>query len=240
VTATAKQDAVRWGFVAWLLLVTLAGAPASARAQIYVGHDTPHGGNFEISGGVAWLPGTDLGTASAEETRNPGTGTGPFVLFDADSRTTAVPGLVGRFGGYLSRSVSLEAGVLFSRPDLSTELTGDAESAPVVTATETIKRFVVDGSALFHLTALSFGGGRGIPFLSGGGGYLRDLHDKNEVAETGHELHFGGGLHYWLGQGKHRAGVRTDVSISRRSGGADAVDTTRTVPVVSGSFAYVF
>jgi hypothetical protein len=98
----------------------------------------------------------------------------------------------------------------------------------------------VDGSVLFHLTGVSFAGGRGIPFVSAGAGYLRDLHEKNEVAETGHELHVGGGIHYWFGQGKHRAGVRADVGISRRSGGADAIDTTRTIPVIAGAFAYLF
>jgi len=66
------------------------------------------------------------------------------------------------------------------------------------------------------------------------------LHEKNEVADTGHEFHFGGGLHYWFGEGKHRAGLRTEVNVSRRHGGADGADTTRTVPTVAGSFAYLF
>ncbi len=219
---------------AWFL------APASATAQGYIPQDIPRSGNLEISVGVGWLPGSDLGTASADETRNPGTGTGPFVLFQADSRTESAPGLQGRFGVYLSPSVSIEGAALFSRPELSTRLTADAESAPNLTATDTLTRFVVDGLVLFHFTGASFGGGRGIPFVSGGAGYLRDLHEKNEVAETGHELHVGGGFHYWFGQGNHRAGVRADVGISRRSGGADAVDTARTIPTLAGSFAYLF
>jgi hypothetical protein len=222
------------------MAAALSTVPSSASAQAYVTHDIPRGGNVEISGGVVWMPGYDLGTASADETRNPGTGTGPFVLFQTDSRTESAVGAQGKVGVYLSRSVSVEGGALFSRPDLSTRLTGDAESAPELTATDTLTRIVVDGSALFHLTGVSFGGGRGIPFVSAGAGYLRDLHEKNEVAETGHELHVGGGFHYWFGQGKHRAGVRADVGISRRSGGADAIDTTRTIPVIAGSFAYLF
>jgi len=222
------------------MIVVWCGTPARASAQAYIPQDIPHRGNVHITGGVAWLGGVDLGTASADETRNPGTGTGPFVLFQTDSRTESALGVQGKLGAYLSRSVSIEGGVLFSRPNLSTRLTGDAESAPELTATERLSRFVVDGSVLFHVTGASFGGGRGVPFLSGGAGYLRDLHEKNEVAETGHELHFGGGFHYWLGQGKHRAGVRADVGISRRSGGADAIDTTRTIPVLAGSFAYLF
>jgi hypothetical protein len=239
VTDAARSKAARRCVVAFSIAAIWCCASAPASAQVYVGH-VPQGGNFEIGGGGVWLPGYDLGSASAEETRNPGTGTGPFVLFQSDSRTESAPGIQGRFGVYLSRSVSVEAGALLSRPDLSTRLTGDAESAPELTATETLNRFVFDGSVLFHLTGVSFGGGRGLPFLSAGAGYLRDLHEKNEVAETGHEFHFGGGLHYWFGQGKQRAGVRADVGISRRSGGADAIDTTRTIPTFAGSFAYLF
>jgi len=239
VIGSAMFTAARSYFLAALTAVALCLMPVSASAQVYI-QDIPRGGNLEISGGVLWMPGSDLGTASAEETRNPGTGTGPFVLFQTDSRTDAAPGVQGKLGVYLSRSVSIEGGALFARPDLSTRLTGDAESAPDLTATETLTRIVVDGSVLFHLTGVSFAGGRGIPFVSAGAGYLRDLHEKNEVAETGHELHVGGGIHYWFGQGKHRAGVRADVGISRRSGGADAIDTTRTIPVIAGAFAYLF
>lgn len=236
----ARLSAARSCFIALTFTVAWCGVPATATAQVYIGHDIPRGGNIELGGGVVWSPGYDVGTAQAEETRNPGSGTGPFVLFQSDSRTESAPGLQGKFGVYLARSVSVEAGVLVSRPDLSARLTGDAESAPEITATETLNRFVVDGSVLFHLTGASFGGGRGIPFLLGGAGYLRDLHEKNEVADTGHEFHFGGGLHYWFGQGTHRVGVRADVSISRRNGGADAIDTARTVPTIAGSIAYLF
>ena len=236
----AVSSAGRSCLVGLFIAIACCLAPASSSAQGYIPHDVPRSGNLEISAGAGWLPGSDLGTASADETRNPGTGTGPFVLFQADTRTESAPSLHGRFGVYLSRSVSVEGGALFSRPDLSTRLTGDAESAPELTATETLTRVVVDGSALFHFTGASFGGGRGIPFVSAGAGYLRDLHEKNEVAETGHEFHFGGGFHYWFGQGKHRAGVRADVGLSRRSGGADAIDTARTIPTFAGSFAYLF
>jgi hypothetical protein len=76
--------------------------------------------------------------------------------------------------------------------------------------------------------------------VMGGGGYLRDAHEKNEVIETGHEFHVGGGLHYWFGEGKHRFGVRADAAVSWRTGGADGEDTTRTMPMVAGSIAYLF
>jgi hypothetical protein len=214
--------------------------PARAAAQIYLGHDIPHRGSLEISGGAIGSGGYDLGSASAEETRNSGTGTGPFVLFSASSRADASAGLQGRLGVYLANSLSIEGSVLVGRPRISTQLTGDAESAPDLTATESLTRLIVDGSVLFHLAGASFGGGNGVPFLSGGAGYLRDAHEKNEMIETGHEFHLGGGLHYWLGQGKHRLGMRADAGVSWRSGGADSAETYRAVPTVAGSIAYLF
>jgi hypothetical protein len=240
VIGAAQPNAARWCVVALSVVAVWGGAPTSANAQAYITQDVPHRGSLELSGGVTWSPGYDLGSASAELTRNPGSGTGPFVLFQTSSRIESAPGLQGRFGVYLAPTVSVEGGALFSRPDLSARLTGDAESAPDVTATENLTRFVGEGSVLFHLIGVSFGGGRGVPFVMAGGGYLRDLHEKNEVADTGHEFHFGGGLHYWFGQGKHRVGVRTEVNVSRRNGGADVVDTTRTIPTVAGSIAYLF
>ena len=224
------------------LCVTFASAvlPASVAAQIYIGQDIPRRGKVEISGGIVWSGGYDVGSASAEETRNTGTGTGPFVLFSASSEADPSVGLQGRLGVYLARSVSVEGGVFVARPDISTRLSGDAESAPDLTATETLTRLIIDGSVLFHLTGASFGGGKGMPFVIGGGGYLRDAHEKNEVIETGHEFHVGGGLHYWFGQGKHRFGVRADAAVSWRTGGADSADTTRTVPMAAGSIAYLF
>jgi hypothetical protein len=229
-------------FLRLLFCFTVASAvlPAFAAAQVYIGHDIPHSGNVEISGGVVWSGGYDLGSVPAEETRNTGTGTGPFVLFSASSKSDPSVGLQGKLGVYLARSVSVEGGVFVARPDISTRLTADAESAPDLTATETLTRLIIDGSVLFHLTGASFGEGRGVPFVTGGGGYLRDAHEKNEVIETGHEFHVGGGLHYWFGQGKRRFGVRADAAVSWRTGGADTADTTRTVPMVAGSIAYLF
>jgi hypothetical protein len=214
--------------------------PARAAAQIYLGHDVPHRGSMEISGGAIGSGGSDFGPASAEETRNTGTGTGPFVLFSASSRADASAGLQGKLGVYVAKSFSVEGGVLLGRPRLSTQLSGDAESAPDLTATETLTRLIVDGSVLFHLTGASFGGGNGVPFVSGGAGYLRDAHEKNELIETGHEFHVGGGLHYWFGQGKHRLGMRADAGMSWRSGGADSGETYRAVPTAAGSIAYLF
>ncbi len=223
-----------WVAMAW------GASPAPAAAQVYIGREVPHAGTFEVSGGGVWFGGYDLGSVAAEETRNTGTGTGPFVLFTVDSRAKPAPGLQGRFGVYLARSASIEAGVQLARPVLSSRISGDAEEAPEVTATETLTRLIVDGSVVLHLRGLSFAGGKGVPFVLGGGGYIRELHEKNEVVETGREYHAGAGAHLWFGRGKRRLGARTDVGISRRSGGADQAGIKRMVPTAGASLAYLF
>ena len=226
---------------ALFLAVIWSTAPASAAAQVYIGRDAPHAGTLEITGGVVWSGGFDLGSVTADETRNTGSGTGPFSLFTVSSRMNSAPAAQGRLGVYLAKSASIEAGLLFGRPNASSRLTGDAESALEVTATERLTRVIVDGSLVLHLSGLSFAAGKGVPFVLGGGGYIRELHEKNEVIETGREYHAGAGLHLWFGTGgKHRLGLRTDVGLSWRTGGADIPDTRRTIPTAGVSLAYLF
>lgn len=214
--------------------------PALASAQFYVRRDVPRSGSVEAGGGIVWTGAFDQGSASAEETRNSTTDPAPFVLFTAKSRTQSVTGAQARVGMYLTREVSVEAGLEYGRPTLDTQVGDDAELAETVVATERLTRIVVDGSAVVHLSGLSFHRGAGMPFLRAGIGYLRELHEKNEVIETGNEYHVGGGVKVWFGQGKHRVGFRADAGLSFRKGGADTPDTKRTVPTTAASLMYLF
>lgn len=226
---------------ALFLTVAWSAAPAWATAQIYIGRDAPHAGTVEITGGGAWSGGFDLGSVSADETRNTGSGTAPFALFAVSSRMKSAPAVQGRLGVYLARSASIEAGLLFARPTAASLVSGDVESAPDLTATERLTRVIVDGSLVLHLNGLSFARGNGVPFVLGGGGYIRELHERNEVIETGRDYHAGAGLHFWFGNGgRHRLGLRTDVGVSLRTGGADIKNTRRTVPTAGVSLAYLF
>jgi hypothetical protein len=220
--------------------VLLTACPSLARAQVYLGSSGPDKGSWEISGGAIWSDGYDLGTRSAELTPNTGTGPGPFELFTADTRVTTATGGQARLGVYLSRSVALEGGLQFLRPVLSSRLTDDAEEAVDTTATETISRYVVDGALVLHLTGLSFAGGRGLPFVSGGAGYLRELHDRDELIDTGWTYQGGAGLKLWFGGCARRFGVRADVGVAIRDGGFDFSDERRTVPTAGISLAYLF
>jgi hypothetical protein len=214
--------------------------PAVASAQLYRRFDLPRKGSVEIGGGGVWSGGFDLGSASAEETRNSLTDLSPFVLFTTTSRADSAPGAQARVGVYVAKAFSVESGVEYSRPRVSSQLANDAESASDVTATETLTRILIDGSALVHLTGLSFAHGTGVPFLRAGGGYIRELHEKNEVIDTGNEYHAGGGLKLWFGTGKHRMGLRFDAGMSFRRKGADGSDKTRRAPTGGASVVFLF
>jgi len=229
------------GRTALCAVLLVAVLPSAARAQqIYLGSTAPHRGSWEVSGGAIWSDGYDLGSRSAELTRNTGGGTGPFELFTSSTEVTTATGGQGRIGVYLSRSIALEAGAQFLRPVVSSRLANDAEEAEDTTATETISRYVFDGAVVFHMTGLSFNGGKGVPFLTGGAGYLRELHDRDELIETGVTYHAGAGLKLWFGQGARRLGVRADVGVAMRDGGFDFSDDRRTVPTAGVSLAYLF
>lgn len=224
------------GAAAALLLLACA---APARAQVWIrGGGAPRAGSIEVSGGVLWAQGFDLGSAAAELTRNPTTGSGRLTLFNSETRLEPVPGGQARVGVYLSRRVSVEGGVQYSRPRLSTRLTGDAEGADSATVSEDLTRYVFDGALVVHLPA--FGGGRGVPFLTGGAGYLRELHAGNELVETGTQYYAGAGVKVWFGQTRRRFGIRGDAGIAVRDGGFDFEEGRRTMPTAAASVLYLF
>jgi hypothetical protein len=229
---------------AWRLascaIVFSVATPAAASAQVYFGSAAPRLGSWEVSGGAVWSDGYGLGTRGADLTRNTGTGTGRFEQFTASTQVDTVTGGQGRLGFYVSRTIALEAGVQFTRPVVSTRLTNDFEEAADTTATETMSRYAIDGAVVIHLTRLSFAGGKGVPFLTGGGGYLRELHERDELIETGRTYHGGAGLKLWFGQGRRRLGLRADFGVAMRDGGFDYREGRRTLPTAGISLAYLF
>jgi hypothetical protein len=187
---------------------------------------------------VLWQGGFDLGTTNAQLTRNQTTGTGPFDLFAAGTTLGSGIGVQGRVAAYVSKHLAIEGGVRLTRPKLAIALTGDAESAPNLTAEETLMQYVIDGSAVWNLTA--FHHGRAVPFLAGGAGYLRDLHEGSELIETGTEYHGLAGLKWWFSDRPHRLGIRGEGGFSIRDGGFDFRDGRRTVPIATAGVVYLF
>jgi hypothetical protein len=229
VAATAGTPASR----VCLALLFAAAAPAVAAAQPYIGRATPHRGTFELGGGVVWTRGYDAGSAVAEVTR-PGSGL-PLTLFAVDGRVLDEPGAGAQLGIYLGRRVSVEAAFQYSRPILHARVTSDFEAAPDADADEKLTTYLVGGSLLYH-----FGAGRVVPFVSGGGGYLRQLHEESSDLLTGTEIHAGGGVKYWLGTGEHRLGLRVEAQASARSKTVAFEQKRRILPTVAVGLSYLF
>jgi hypothetical protein len=219
-------------------LLAVACVPSAAAAQVYIGPAAPHRGSIEVGGGVTFVPGFDMGSRTADLTTS--SPTTRYDLFTTDSSVGDFTGLQARVGYYFSRAISLEAFVRYAQPELSVALSGDAESAADVTATETASHYVFGGSLNFDFRGASFAGDRGVPFVSGGAGYLRELHEGNMLVETGVEYHATAGLKYWLGSGAHRFGLRFEAGLSAREGGLDNEDTRRVQPMAAAGLSYLF
>ena len=223
--------------LALMVTVSLATA-AAADAQIYVGSDRPSRGTVEAGGGGVWSPGFDQGSTTVELTRS-GQQADGYDLFTTDGEVDGFQGLHARVGVYVTSAISVEAGFRFAKPTLSYQLAGDAESAADETATETLSHYLFDGSVLFHLTNASFADGRGVPFVSGGGGYIRELHEGNELVETGSEFHATVGVKYWFGSSRS-VGLRAEGGVSIRQDGFDRQEDRRTLPLVLVGASFLF
>lgn len=230
--------ASRTSLCAAALLLATSG---TAHAQVFLGTtDAPRRGSWEAGGGVVWTAGYDQEALDALLTGNDGNSSSPLTLFTAETRVRPVVGAQGRVGFYLSSSLAFEAGVQYSRPIFEARLADDSEDATDITAEETLSRYVIDGSLVYHLRGLSFAGGRGLPFVSAGAGYLRELHEGEELVETGTTYHAGAGIKFWVTAGKRRLGVRGDAGVTVRDGGFDFEDKRRLLPTAGASMIVLF
>ena len=190
-------------------------------------------GRVEISASAVVFTGYQIGTSDATLVRGGPGLDGTFTLFDTETDIRSARGVEGRLGVRLSRWVSVEGSVDFATPQVVTRVSGDAEGAPAVTATTRLSQYVIDASVLVHVTGLSFGGGRGLPFIGGGGGYLRQLQEGGLLIETGRIFHVGGGVKYLFVRSPDRfvkgLGVRADARLYLREGGFDLEDQRRSV-----------
>jgi hypothetical protein len=218
--------------LASLIVVLIAGTDAAAQT-------TSSRPKWEVGGGGVFVGGFDLGNANAQLTSNSGTLGGTFDLFKSSSRLKPAVGIQAKIGALLTESFEVEGGFRYSRPSLDIKLSNDTEGAADVTASESINQYLFEGTALWHLKPVTSSRGA-TPFLFGGAGYIRDLHENNALVEEGVEYHAGGGVKWWLGEGKSRFGIRAEGGVSIRDGGFDFKDGKRAVPVASGSLIYVF
>jgi len=198
---------IRWPAV--LVVAGLSGVHIpDARAQSVDGR-LP--GRFEFAIGPVWLGRTSFGTSDASETAADG---GRFRLFSTSTELKSVSGLEARVGVRMTRALQAEAVAAYSVPVLTTRTSRDVENAAPVSATEPITQLTIQGAIVAHLTAWHAGRG-GVPFVTAGAGYLRQLHQSHTLVETGQTFHLGGGVKYlFLSRGAARfkgLGVRAEV-----------------------------
>ncbi len=208
------------------------GAVAPALAQPAVAAARPS--RVEVSGGGVFVGGYGLEERDAELT--PNTGSPSFDLFTTDNEVRQAFGVQARVGFVVTPAIVVEGGLRFTRPVYQVRVSGDAENAADITVEETLSQYVFDASVVWQFSP----GERAVPFVFGGAGYLRELHEEDALVEEGVEYHAGVGLKWWFGQGGRRFGLRGEGGISIRDGGFDFKDGQRVVPVVSGSLVYTF
>jgi len=219
-------------------VVTMLGTGVTpVHAQSTTAPSSP--GVWEVGGGGVFVGGYDLGRSDAELTPNTGNTT-PVLFFATDNRVRPVFGVQARVGYVISQALMIEAGFRFSRPVYEVRITDDFENAPDTTIEESLSDYVFDGSALWHFMGAAFAGGRAVPFVFGGAGYMRALHDRGTLVEDGFEYHAGVGLKWWFSERRRGFGIRGDLGISLRDGAFDFEDGHRLVPTAGGSLIYRF
>ena len=215
-----------------LILILSGGSHAAAQTV---------GGRLEFSGAAGMVGGTDLGTATATLSGS-GVPTGaPITYFDTETNIEGGPRYEARVAWRFTQALQVEGGVAINRTNLTTRITNDFEQAPTSEATETLTEYAIEAGVLFHLKKLSFAGGRARPFVTGGAGYLRQVHEGQTLIETGTSAYAGGGVTFTLRQAPRKAfieglGLRADVRANFRSGGLEASDDSGTTfaPSITG------
>jgi hypothetical protein len=203
-----------------LLAVAVLVSPVQGFAQ-----DNGFVHRLEVTGGAGYFTGAGLGEAGANLRAN-ATAEQNFTLFTTDTALSgAITGEV-RVGVWLSRRISVEGRLGYGRPEVETSVRADTEGAAPITIVERIDQFVIDAGVLIRLDEMR--AGQLVPYVAGGAGYLRQLHEGLALIEEGHVYHLGGGVTRNLVTRTHgvvrAAGLRADARIYFLSGGVSLDD----------------
>jgi hypothetical protein len=206
--------------------------PAMARAQ-----DAPElrAHHVTISGGVMSSGQYDVGESTAQLRGNaPGATAPPFTLFTTDAHISRATGPELKVGFAITSRILFEAGGSVSRPRIGVAIAGDAEAPAQELPGEQLQQYFFDASVTWQLPIRL--GRRLAPFVVGGGGYLRQLHEERTLGEAGQIYYAGGGARYFLRGGHDPVrpiGIRGDVRVNVRRKGIDFEDRMRTFPSFS-------
>lgn len=216
-----------------LIAALLFWCPPAALAQ---GNDPSFRPNHvTLSLGGGFTTGYPIGDMTANLRRNaPGTPS-TFPLLHAASEIERAWSADLRVGIGLTRSLELELAGSYATPQLGVTISQDEELGEGAFASERIEQYTVDVSGVYLIPGSAFAS-RVRPYVIGGGGYLRQLHEGHLKVETGITVHVGGGLRYWFQGGRpnqRSLGARTEVQYVYRTGGIDFEEQVRSFPRVS-------
>jgi len=189
---------------------------------------------FEVGAAFAFTGGYSAGSASANEARNPSTGSTPLTLFQTDSRVLAAPGIGVHVGVYVTRRMLVSAQFQYGRTKLRTHVSGDFEGAVDVEADANVSSYLVGGGAEYQFNAGSW-----TPFVSGGAGQLRGVPDGGDV-QTAAEIHAGGGVRRAFTHGRHPFGFRGEVLATYRSRCVSFDSDHHVLPAASAALTFRF
>jgi hypothetical protein len=188
-----------------------------------------------LEGGVVWSGGYAIGDMNAQLRGNaPGGTPPPYTLFTASSDVGSAASVTARVGFTVTPQLVIEGGGWFGMPRLGTSITADVEAGASRIDGEQLKQYLFDAAVVWHLPLRL--GPRVRPFVMGGGGYLRQLHEERTMVETGSTYFAGAGVRYWIrgGTGVARSfGLRTDLRANVRRGGIDFEDKVRVFPTLA-------
>lgn len=223
-----RRGVIRAVAVALLGAAALAAAPPAAAQP-----------RLDVTVSGAWWTGYELGARRASLT-GPQAPTGSLVtLFDSDVSILPGPGAELRLGWRVFRGVYAEATGGLGVNAVEARIDDDIEAAPAITVSSTMTQITIEGGALIELPAVRWQAGQLVPFLDGGAGYLRQLHEKRVLVETGRTLYAGAGVKWRSAAARprglvQRLVVRGDARLVSRSGGVGIDDERHTYVTVSG------
>ena len=221
---------LRWGVVAAVIW-----APTAAAAQPVLAEP-----RFAITAAAGLQSGGGVG---AQDGDLRGNGATPEVvtLFKTDSRLSRSPIADLRIGFVVSPRITVEGRLGYSRPSLETSVTADTEGAPPITIVERIDQYVIDAGLVVRLHEVRTG--RWVPYVAGGAGYLRQLHEGLTAIEQGHVYHLGGGLtREWTRDRRviRAAGLRVDARVNVLAGGISPGGGLLTQGTMTGGIYFRF
>jgi hypothetical protein len=213
-----------------LLAALVCLVPAAVSAQ--------PAGHLEISAGLHWSGTIEYGSVEAVDKTNGG---GGRTVFRSRSHLGSAAGWNARLGVMLTRALLAEVGAMTTSRQLVTEISNDVEGASGMAA-EPLREYLVEGGLRYGFRRSAAGAVQ--PFVAGGAGYLRQLHEGSTLAETGRTYYAGAGALVRLVQAPRRTiknvGIRGDIRASITDGGAALDEAMHAAPAASINLFVVF